>query len=233
MSRRKVTRVLAVVSTLALAGSLLAACAGTKEGGKGASGIPTISILVPQFTTEPIKPDNAVVKKIEAYTKSKLELTWVPSVAYDDKLSITISSGSMPKVLTVINNKASYIVNGARSGQFWEVGPYLKDYPNLSKLNKDVLNNISIDGKVYGLYRYRPLTRDGFVIRKDWLNNLGLQPPKSVDDIYNVLKAFTTQDPDQNGKNDTFGLSLEAGLGAFNDILVYNGGLQRVGDRGR
>jgi multiple sugar transport system substrate-binding protein len=48
------------------------------------------------------------------------------------------------------------------------------------------------------------------LVRKDWLDKLGLQPPKTWDDLVNVAKAFTTQDPDGNGKNDTYGLALPA-----------------------
>jgi putative aldouronate transport system substrate-binding protein len=46
------------------------------------------------------------------------------------------------------------------------------------------------------------------VIRKDWLQKLGLQLPQSTDDLYNVAKAFAEKDPDGNGKKDTYGLII-------------------------
>lgn len=42
----------------------------------------------------------------------------------------------------------------------------------------------------------------GWVIRKDWLDKLGLEEPKTTDDWYNVLLAFKTQDPNGNGLAD-------------------------------
>ncbi|WP_201008033.1 extracellular solute-binding protein [Paenibacillus glycanilyticus] len=45
------------------------------------------------------------------------------------------------------------------------------------------------------------------IVRKDWLDKLGLKEPKTLDEYYNVLKAFKEKDPDSNGKNDTYGLS--------------------------
>jgi multiple sugar transport system substrate-binding protein len=45
-------------------------------------------------------------------------------------------------------------------------------------------------------------------IRKDWLAKLGLSEPKNWDDVAAVAKAFTTQDPDGNGKADTYGLAV-------------------------
>jgi multiple sugar transport system substrate-binding protein len=46
------------------------------------------------------------------------------------------------------------------------------------------------------------------LIRKDWLDKLGLQVPKTWDDLAKVAQAFTTRDPDGDGKNDTYGLAV-------------------------
>ena len=46
------------------------------------------------------------------------------------------------------------------------------------------------------------------LIRKDWLDKLGLQPPKTWADLAAVAQAFTTKDPDGDGKNDTYGLAV-------------------------
>lgn len=64
----------------------------------------------------------------------------------------------------------------------------------------------TFDGKLYGLtartgFPYKPVV----VIRKDWLDKLGLQVPKTLDDYATVMKAFTTGDPNGNGKKDTYG----------------------------
>lgn len=47
-------------------------------------------------------------------------------------------------------------------------------------------------------------------VRKDWREKLGLPQPKNWDDIQTLAKAFTTQDPDGNGKNDTYGFIVPA-----------------------
>ncbi|MBP1991702.1 extracellular solute-binding protein [Paenibacillus eucommiae] len=172
------------------------------------SGSPAkVSIMLPQYTTEAPKPDNPGILKIEEHTGVDLDLIWVPGEAYDDKLNATMASGGLPQVITVLDNKDGNIVNGVRSGMFWEIGPYIQDYPNLSKIKNEVYSNISVDGKVYGLPRSRPISRPGVIFRKDWLDALELKAPESIDDIYTILKAFTTQDPDKNGKPDTFGWS--------------------------
>ncbi len=63
-------------------------------------------------------------------------------------------------------------------------------------------------------------------IRQDWLNNLGLEAPKTLDELYNVMKAFTENDPDGNGQNDTYGISMLKsflGMGVCDAIGIFNG----------
>jgi putative aldouronate transport system substrate-binding protein len=49
--------------------------------------------------------------------------------------------------------------------------------------------------------------------RKDWLDALNLDPPRTLEEYYRVMRAFTYEDPDRNGKNDTWGLTImPAGL---------------------
>lgn len=45
-------------------------------------------------------------------------------------------------------------------------------------------------------------------VRSDWLKKLGLKAPTTWAEMVTVAKAFTTQDPDGNGKNDTYGLTI-------------------------
>lgn len=58
----------------------------------------------------------------------------------------------------------------------------------------------------------------GLWIRKDWLNNLGLKEPTTLGELAGVAKKFTENDPDGNGKKDTYGLG-GSGSGAFIDIF--------------
>lgn len=151
------------------------------------------------------KEGNEVQKFIEEYTKTKLKLTVLPNNDYNDTLPAKLASGELPQVIAVSDVKAPFIIDAFRNGLFWEVGPYLKDYPNLSKVPEITYQNLSLDGKIYGLPKVRDLARWAFLYRKDWLDNLGLQEPKTLDDLYNVLRAFTFNDPDKNGKDDTLG----------------------------
>lgn len=92
-------------------------------------------------------------------------------------------------------------------GAFYSLDDYFEYLPNFSKYlaeNPDVVASItSSDGKIY----YIPSVTDGktaraYFIREDWLLNLGLDIPKTVQDFEDVLIAFRDDDPNGNGQND-------------------------------
>ncbi len=64
----------------------------------------------------------------------------------------------------------------------------------------------ALDGGYYGV----PLTAHTFAlfVRADWRTKLGLPAPKTWADIVNMAVAFTTRDPDGDGKADTYGLVI-------------------------
>jgi putative aldouronate transport system substrate-binding protein len=73
----------------------------------------------------------------------------------------------------------------------------------------DGFNMFKSSGKTYGIPMYESLTGGTiFWVRQDWLKKLNLPDPKTIDDMDKVFDAFTNQDPDGNGKKDTFGLAL-------------------------
>ena len=61
-------------------------------------------------------------------------------------------------------------------------------------------------------------------IRQDWLDNLGLEAPRTWDEMVAVAEAFVNEDPDGNGENDTIGI-----LGPANSDYVNGNGGNRYG----
>jgi ABC-type sugar transport system, periplasmic component len=181
-----------------------------------------ISIMTTSFTNNPATEDSSVFKSLEEYTNTKLNINWVNNSSYNDKMNIALASGELPNIM-LVTSKSSSVISAARADAFWELKSYMQNYPNLRLANQTSLSNISIDSKVYGIPRMRSLGRYGIVYRKDWLNNVGLSEPESIDDFYNMLKAFTQKDPDKNGKNDTYGLILSMADEPFDIISSWFG----------
>lgn len=241
------SKLLQTVGAAALAAALAAGCAGGGAENNAASpGTGTqapagtqiaskeplpVKLLIPYWNAEAPAADSEAIKKLQAHTNTKLDIAWVPAASYTDKLNALIASQNLPQVVYVLvgANKQSGLVNAFRSGMFWEIGPYLKDYPNLSRIDPKLLAESSIDGKIYGIFKAFPQARDGIIYRKDWLDALNLKAPTTLEELNKVLEAFALQDPDKNGKKDTFGISSSSDVGGFNNYVVWNGGPNQWG----
>lgn len=166
-----------------------------------------VTMLNNFYATDPPKTDSVIFERISQHTNTELEITWVPYAAYNEKFNALLAAGDLPQIVLNNEGKKAGIINAVRSGMFWEIGPEIQNYPNLSQLNSKVFDTLAVDGKVYALFRQRVLARNGYIIRKDWLDKLGLEMPKTIDEVYKVAEAFTTMDPDGNGIADTFGVA--------------------------
>ncbi|GGO04055.1 extracellular solute-binding protein [Saccharibacillus kuerlensis] len=207
---------------------LLSACGG--GGSQAASGQPydenskaTISWLNILHTASP--PTDTVLNKIEEKTNADIQFSWIPDASKEERINTALASDSLADVVTLTMLDNSSVRNSLKSGLFWEVDPYLDDYPNLAKISEDTRRSASIDGKLYGVPFQKDLARNGVTIRKDWLDKLGLETPKTTEELMEVARAFTEDDPDGNGKNDTTGFVDRSDLiyGAFKTLSSYFG----------
>lgn len=170
---------------------------------------PKISIMLPLYYSEAPKAGNELEQKIMDFTGVEVEFIFTPSSTYNEKVNLMITSNDVPNVIGILDPKASVYVNAAQAGMFWGLNEYMDRTEYLKNhYDEQTLKNASINGELYGLPRGRPLTRDGIIYRKDWAEKLGLEieQPMTVDKIYEMIKAFATQDPDGNGVDDTYGV---------------------------
>ncbi|WP_458122636.1 extracellular solute-binding protein [Paenibacillus sp. Z3-2] len=219
--RKKMRAKLGLVSIMVL--SLAATACGNQN---AASGVPEdgkplpVSIMSMYFTPEPPGADNVIVQEIEKKTNTDLNITWVSPNSYGDKVNVTLASGDIPDLMLVDDPFSAQVRTMVQQGAFWDLTPYIQDYPNLSGFPEESwINTKQADGKNYGIPRVRPVEGGPFLfLRKDWLDNVGMDIPETTDEFYEVLKAFTKNDPDGNGKDDTIGFT---GLVNQNNIGSY------------
>lgn len=96
----------------------------------------------------------------------------------------------------------------------------MAQFPQLKKLGTKE------DGKIYEIGKVTPLTAGHRIyIREDWLTKLNMKMPTTTEEFLAVATAFATQDPDGNGKPDTFGVNLS---GNANSIINHMFGYGEV-----
>jgi len=181
------------------------------------------------------------IKDIEDYTNTDLVITHFSLDNYYDRLLLLYTSGDLPTML-VTGNTADF-KNACDNGAFWELTPYIDMtdsrgyfvFPNLHMMSEVARNGAGYNGKLYGVPRSRDLTRFGVGYRQDWLERLNMRDPVTVDEFYNMLWAFTYNDPDGNGINDTYGLGVSSYTGVWDIMEMWFGvpnewGIDRNGD---
>ncbi|CQR57213.1 extracellular solute-binding protein [Paenibacillus riograndensis] len=152
---------------------------------------------------------NQWLKDLEKNTNVKIDWQVMSSNDWAEQKSILLASGTLPDV--VVGDQTfsdSDIVNNL--SYFRPLDEYIDQYmPNLKAAMEETpeMKKISTfpDGKIYSLptrLPSRPKSSRQPVINKAWLDKLGLKTPDTLDDLYNVMKAFKEKDPNGNGKAD-------------------------------
>ncbi len=119
--------------------------------------------------------------------------------------------------------------NYAAAGAFYDLTDLLADYPNIIEYlsgvdgysAEDMLSWTTVNGRIFGLPSIT-VVRSYYTesIRSDWLERLGLSVPQTLEDWRNVMRAFTYNDPDGNGLDDTYGFS---GSRQYNSLTPFFG----------
>lgn len=154
----------------------------------------------------------------------EIDLTSVLASELTERQGLLLASGQYPELLFKTN------VDTTRYGSEGILLPLedlIRKYaPNLTKAldETDGWKDITeADGHVYSLPSQADHKVEGnpFWINTKWLKNLGLSMPTSYDELYNVLKAFKTQDANGNGDpSDEIPMLLDTGL-SIRDLMIY------------
>ncbi|TMV46878.1 extracellular solute-binding protein [Paenibacillus mesophilus] len=164
--------------------------------------------------------DNAYLSYIENNTNLDINVFLPPSQSYEEKLNIIMTSGNLPDMLHIASKV--WLANYVKQGKLEPLDDLIDKYgPALkSKIPKEAWAQVTFDGHIYAIPSLTEVKGvELMYVRKDWLDRLGLKPPRTLDEYYEVIHAFGTQDPDGNGRNDTFGLLLTENMGRTAPLL--------------
>lgn len=201
---------------------LLTACSsqsGTPdpEGSPKAAARPTVKVMVAnnaKFENGMNENKNPYIDYIRDNTNLDVQFTMAPNEGYQDRLNIVMASGDLPDIIHTAD--PTWLVNYVNQKALQPLNDVMEKYgQDLKKIIPEkAWANVTIDGKIYAIPSLREAQGDEIMyVRKDWLDKLGLKPPKTLDEYTAVMKAFVERDPDGNGKNDTLGLVISDVLG--------------------
>ncbi|WP_127530203.1 extracellular solute-binding protein [Paenibacillus kobensis] len=184
--------------------------------------------------------DNLWTKLYEEVLGIRIKYEWTAKGSlYQQKLGAALAAGNLPDVVKVNAEQLRQLSNADLiedlTSAYWKyAAPFTKEV--LAQEGLGPFQAATIDGKLMGIPETSSSIEDAeyLWIRTDWLDRVGLQPPKTMSDVLAISKAFTDQDPDQNGQQDTYGLGLSqylwdpvmgltgfmAGYGAYPNIWI-------------
>lgn len=174
-------------------------------------------------------PEHAeMVRYLEDKFNVDLDVWNLENNNYEALLDLKFAQGEIPDLLRI--RQPNDLLNYWNQRILAEIPKHmLEQYaPNLTRLIETnapgYMEYGMIAGKQYGIPVVNPTNRYRVpvVYREDWLNRLGLEPPRTLEEFEKVMYAFAEDDPDRNGKDDTYGLSsegLNVVFGAFGQMV--------------
>lgn len=151
--------------------------------------------------------DNLVIQELEKQTNTNINLIYVTNDDLATKRNTMIAAGDIPDIFYMKVDDAASLKDSGLLADMTEVLNAVG--PNVLEETKDVLDIVSLnkDG-IYMIPNATTKYSTNINIRADWLENLGLEMPTDLESFAEVMHAFTYDDPDGNGKDDTFGYSF-------------------------
>lgn len=170
--------------------------------------------------------DNVWIRTYADELGINLEYAWIaPMGQYDERANVSIMSNQIPDIMQVNTSQLQRMAENEQLADLTEVyNEYASDLTKsiISAEGDSVLESCSYNGKIVALPKTGSALGSTQVlwIRSDWLEELGLSAPQSMDDVVAIAEAFTNDDPDGNGENDTYG------FGIYKDLYGYFAGLE-------
>ena len=157
--------------------------------------------------------DNSYTRFLKDDLNIKVVYDWVASSSdYDEKMNLCIGSGTIPEMMNVNATQYRALL---KYDMIQPLDQYFEDYASdklkgFVKSGGEELKKCITNDKGEMMAIPAPSMMVGEMnemwIRQDWLDKLGLEAPRTWDEMVKVAEAFVTQDPDGNGEDDTIGI---------------------------
>lgn len=190
--------------------------------------------IQPEFSPEALEEKVYTQKQREA-TNVTVEYLWYATDSADDsdqKKNTAIATGDIPDFMIVDRSQLALLAKTDLINKDIDTlfdtyaSDLLKEWTNAE--GTAAMDSATFGGKVVAI----PLVASSIDlapflwIRQDWLDNLGLKVPTTMEELYDVMVAFRDNDPDGNGKNDTVGMVMHKNFlttGTGDAVGLFNG----------
>jgi len=153
--------------------------------------------------------NNPYVTYIEQHTGIDLQMIHPPTSSYQESLNIIMNSNDVPDVINTAD--PSWVSKFVEADMLLPLDDLLQTHGRelYGFFPEEAWEAVTFNNKIYAIPSLVEVSGNEVIYaRKDWLDALGLEPPRTLDEYYEVMRAFRYDDPDGNGKIDTWGLTI-------------------------
>ncbi|WP_026560876.1 extracellular solute-binding protein [Bacillus sp. J37] len=177
-----------------------------------------------KFEGDDTPEDNVYTRWLEDQYNIVTKHEWEATTGedYEQKVSLSIASNDIPDAMVVNETQLKQMIKAGQLADLTEVyekygAERLKD---IYESNPGLLDNVTYDGKLYALPETTLPSAPLTWIRQDWLDELGLEAPKTLEDLEKIAQAFI--DHNMGGEN-TLGIVGTSQGGALNSTFLTSG----------
>ena len=167
-------------------------------------------------------PENNEEDIIADYIEENFGGRWHLSLGNSDitELVTRIASGDSPDLMLLKPQEAEMLYDQGVLLEDWNV--YADRLPTyLENMTAEQIARYTTEDGKLKVVTFAPGAQQwAFLIRQDWLDNLGLEMPTTPDELLDVMRAFTYDDPDGNGIDDTYGFTAVDDLGKGENTMM-------------
>jgi len=201
-------------------------------------------ITVAPYMFGPLDEGNNVIKPLlqEGLLKYGYDVdlvnVYIENSDYENLLNVRIAANDAPDVFEPKSTSTMRKYYDQGSIASWDKAFYEKNCPTINAF----INNGCVDGRLknyvdmfwdFALIDGKMVTIPKvaeagtmlpkvMLLRGDWLKNLGVTDlPYTLDDFITLMYKFRNDDPDKNGKKDTYGFSTSAIRAIFGAFYGY------------
>ena len=152
--------------------------------------------------------ENTLTPWIQEKTNVKINFEEIPDTEWDTKVNLLIASDELPDAFIYGSFSAAELADYGSQGVFLALNDIIEEHGHYVKQVFDQQEALpgaytALDGNIYTLPDINECYHCFYSMRawinQQWLTNLGLEYPNTVDEFVNVLRAFKEQDANGNG----------------------------------
>ena len=217
-----------MLATLGLSGC------GEQKSETNADGKPVVKITLIKRSTQIEAKEMNLTKDLEAACDCEIKWEEILDTQWAQQASTVLASGDVGDITIW-----GYNADNFAQYNYWEdlsddldqmpnVKEYFDTIPEAKMFGSDLEGHIWQVPSDYGnASGAKWSSGQNLMINKQWLEKLGLEVPKTWDDLTKVLTAFKNDDPNGNGEADEVPMLINqlgtAGFGWWSPFLLLNG----------